>query len=164
MAAPGYKWKKVRPMAERFAEKYCADAETGCWLWTAHVNSMGYGMIGLPQQRAKVLAHRYSFELVNGPIAAGMLICHRCDTPRCVNPAHLFLGTHQDNMDDCARKGRKSGGRQPGEQHPRSRLTDEAVRIIKSSSDTHAALARRFDVTASAVQAVRQGKTWKHVN
>lgn len=82
-----------------------------CWLWQgALVNESGYGCFRGPNGR-NVLAHRFAWELTNGPIPDGMFACHRCDVRQCVNPAHLFLGTQQDNIDDMMRKGRGNQGR-----------------------------------------------------
>ena len=79
---------------------------SGCWLWTAGKMADGYGMFD------KQRAHRFMFELANKrKVSAGHLICHTCDNRRCVNPEHLFEGTHTDNMVDASKKGRLRGGR-----------------------------------------------------
>jgi hypothetical protein len=77
-------------------------AECGCWFWNGTLSN-GYGKMG------RQLAHRLSWEAFNGPIPDGLFVLHKCDTPPCVNPDHLFLGTHGDNVRDCLAKGRHKG-------------------------------------------------------
>lgn len=75
-----------------------------CYLWTGRTNKKGYGRI---DRKNKTLStHRYAWMSVNGPIPKGLFVLHKCDIPNCINPDHLFLGTHQDNMDDMKVKGR----------------------------------------------------------
>lgn len=90
-------------LEERFHDKYIPEPNSGCWLWIANANRTGYGCLSDSKQR---LAHRISWEIHRGPIPEGLYVLHKCDVPICVNPEHLFLGTHQDNMDDMVRKGR----------------------------------------------------------
>jgi hypothetical protein len=84
------------------------DLNSGCWLWAHSLNFDGYGRIGVKRDgRAKLIAaHRVSYEAFHGPIPDGLWVLHKCDTPTCVNPRHLFLGDVRDNMSDCSRKGR----------------------------------------------------------
>lgn len=100
----------VIPIAERFwAKVQKIDDADSCWIWSAKTNHGGYGLITEAGAGSRTLsAHRVSYEINIGPIAEGLLVCHRCDNPPCVRPSHLFLGTNQDNIDDCIRKGRRN--------------------------------------------------------
>lgn len=79
-----------------------------CWLWTGSKTSSGYGLHCTKHKGGKKIASRAIWESVNGPIPAGLLVCHRCDNPPCVRPDHLFIGTQSDNMRDASEKGRMS--------------------------------------------------------
>jgi len=89
-----------------FDLKWNPDRNTGCWIWNASLNEKGYGKFWNGKETAG--AHRYSWQReFRTPIPSGMCICHTCDTPACVNPSHLFLGTKKDNWQDCLSKGRR---------------------------------------------------------
>ena len=138
----------MKTLRERFEEKFVVDADSGCWLWSASRHRKGYGeffMNGLVRK-----AHRVSFELHVGQIPAGLCVLHRCDTPPCVNPSHLFVGSHAQNMADMVEKGRvsrlygdKNGARLHPERLPRGdkhglRLRpDRAARGDKNGSRLH---------------------------
>jgi hypothetical protein len=90
-------------LAKRFHEKVQQGEADACWPWLGAEHGKGYGGISIRGRSQP--AHRVAYELACGAIPAGLWVLHRCDNPKCVNPAHLFLGTHQDNMDDMKKKG-----------------------------------------------------------
>lgn len=94
------------------AGRFAADLvwmPNGCLEWTGTINKSGYGLISIHGK--PVRAHRFAWELVNGPIPPGLFACHKCDNPPCCNVEHLFLGTHDDNMVDMAVKNRSYNGK-----------------------------------------------------
>src|ERR1700730_2840026 len=93
----------IEDLPKRFTEKI--KFNDSCWLWTAAKDKDGYGFFSVNGKQTK--AHRFSFAHYNGEIPTGMIVCHKCDTPSCVNPDHLFLGTHKINLDDMRSKGRE---------------------------------------------------------
>lgn len=97
---------------ERFESYISPEPNSGCWLWTASLDRKGYGHMVVDGRLMP--AHRLAYERYVGPIPAGLLACHKCDVRCCVNPDHLFIGTHADNMQDMVRKGR---GRYAGRTH-----------------------------------------------
>jgi hypothetical protein len=154
------------------------EPNSGCWLWLGELRA-NYGIAypvrssrHLPN-RGRVLAHRVSWEAVNGPIPKGMKVCHRCDVPSCVNPDHLFLGTQTENMADMIAKSRgawQQGCPLPrvrGEAHPRAKLTAEQVREIRrywdTKTDTLYRMARRYGVSLDTVWKAAHRMTWRHV-
>ncbi|KKK76925.1 hypothetical protein LCGC14_2858760 [marine sediment metagenome] len=94
----------LKTSEERFNEKWIPVTETGCWLWMAHKNPNGYGTLRVDS--VDFPAHRYSWMLHKGRIPEGLCVLHKCDTPLCVNPEHLWLGTKKDNTHDAIKKGR----------------------------------------------------------
>lgn len=130
----------------------------GCWIWTRSKQGFGYGKV---KHKGKFYgAHRISFASHNGPIPDGMFVCHRCDNPACINPKHLFLGTHADNMADCARKGRAPGLRNAAEGNGQSLLSREDAVAILKSKDFQRVLAKRYGVSRSTIAMLKAGRTW----
>lgn len=129
-----------------------------CWNYVGGLSKKGYGQGWFNLDRVYRTAHRASWAIHFGP-PGDLCVCHRCDNRRCVNPAHLFLGTNAENMADMAAKGRG----QRGQTHVKARLTDDTVRAIRVASGTTAEIARRFGVSHGTVRAVLTGRTWKHV-
>lgn len=131
-----------------------------CWEWQGTIDEDGYGRLSIAAKPR--LAHRIAFELGQGRSAAGMLVCHRCDNRRCCNPAHLFLGTPADNLQDAATKGRMPRG----EQNAKAVLTEDAVREIRALAAAgmpQRAIARRFEITQPNVGFICRRETWRHV-
>jgi hypothetical protein len=105
--------------------------------------------------------------MVNGPIPEGLVICHRCDNPSCVNPAHLFLGTHADNVADKMRKGRHRTNPHKGEDHRSAKLTQEQVLEVRRrfavGGISKAALGREYGVTQTTIDHIILRATWRHL-
>ena len=157
------------PISVRFADKYEPDPNSGCWLWTAALDRYGYGRIQLGESKT-LKSHRVSYELHVGPIPEGQMICHRCDTPSCVNPNHLFAGPAAVNVADMIAKKRHRAGTRPlpGEENGRAKLTqDEAVSILLLSAQGGLKSARSEALLRglhpSCVQRLLRGKSWKYL-
>jgi hypothetical protein len=149
-------------LGRRFWDK--VNKTESCWLWTAGKSWNGYGQFNTKEgtKWAPGRAHRFSYESVNGAIPDGLGVLHLCDSPACVRPSHLFLGTQADNMRDMAEKGRAVRG----EAHPRAKLTVEKVLGIRAGHKhgaTGAALASEYGVNASCISKVIAGRLWKHI-
>ena len=148
-------------------ERFWAMVSKDCWLWLGSIKPRnGYGHFRTKDKDYN--AHRLAYELAYGPIPAGMEVMHVCDVPACVNPAHLKLGTHAENMADCKRKKRHAHG----ERNTRSKLTEAKVRAILALKPPHypkrtPGLAKRiaaeYGVEPGAINAIWSGRSWAHL-
>jgi hypothetical protein len=159
----GHNLNAHRPVAERFW-RYVEKTD-GCWLWTGCLNRTGYGVITV-RAGLHIEAHRLSWEIHRGPIPEGLEVCHHCpagDRPNCVNPDHLWLGTHEDNMRDRSTKGRwrRLGLQNSGE--PLDEETARRVREARSGGQSERAVARAFGLSRWAVRVICEGRTWRVV-
>lgn len=166
-----YKYDYSRPAIDRLMDHVEFDTNGGCWLWSGPAGTGGrYELrakfvveIGTPDD----LAYRVAYRLLVGPIPPGLSLCHRCDQPLCINPAHLFLGTQADNVADMWRKGRgdRSGLRNhlPGSAHPQAVLREADIVAIRRDARSHRDVARDYGVSKTSISYIRLRKTWRHV-
>lgn len=147
------------PIEQRFWSKVNKTHSSGCWLWMANA-VRGYGQFVLPRvegQQRHVYAHRYAWELSHGSIPDGQFVLHACDVPLCCNPAHLFLGTQQDNLTDARQKGRLDARRPRTTTSftPAERLT---IFNLRGYRGICVDLARRHGVSKACITAIRKGR------
>ena len=144
---------------------------SGCWEWTASCAAKGYGQLVLKLSdgsQKRWLAHRLSWvlhfgEIPLGPGYHGTCVLHRCDNPKCVKPAHLFLGTNADNVHDMMVKGRMSLKRATGEAHGSAKLNAQQVLSIRNDERSRTVIAKEYCVHPNTISNVRRGLKWKSV-
>lgn len=143
-----------RPLVDRFWEKVDKRGPDDCWEWQGKPDHSGYGKVQ-NDSGTVIPAHRAAWIMAHGEIPKGMLVCHHCDNPACVNVRHLFLGTQDDNMQDMARKGR--GAR---------KLTEVQVLEIRALAETdlsHTDIAKMFDTSRKNVGMIVRRESWKYI-
>jgi hypothetical protein len=149
-------------VAERLEFYSMPEPNSGCRLWLAGGDGVGYGTVWTPDGVKG--AHVAAWEEANGIKAPkGMCVCHKCDVRPCIEAAHLFLGTKADNNADMARKGRAKGGGAKGESNRHSKLTEAAVRCIRADQRNPKIIAPEYDVHWSVIYQVKQRRRWSHV-
>ena len=149
-------------MSDIFWRNVAVGENDSGWEWTLFRNPQGYGRGG-GSGNGHFYAHRRAWELTNGPIPDGNVVCHRCDNPACCNPAHLFVGPQSANMVDAKTKDRFAiGGR-----HGMARLTDADVKCIKrkmASGVLQRIIAEEYGIGRTTVSSIARGQTWTHVS
>ncbi len=141
----------------RFWHYVYPEPNTGCWLWGGGDQSNGYGLFWAKGKAWRV--HRWAYQHFIGPIPEGLYVLHKCDVRPCVNPEHLMLGTHLDNMRDMCAKGRQLNG----EANHNAKLTAVDVLGIRVCGGTASQVAGRYGVSESTISQIRRGETWSHV-
>lgn len=144
---------------QRFWKYVNKESDDKCWNWTGVCNKDGYGCLMV--DRSNVRTHRFSWELHFSKIPDGLLVCHYCDNPPCVNPYHLFLGTNKDNIEDRDNKNRQA----KGESHGNTKLTYHQVkeirRLCNEGKFSQRKIAKMFNIGKTAVGDIHNNKRWK---
>ena len=187
-AATKATFSERKSLSAAFHEKITGEPNSGCWLWTGASGTRGYGHI---RKNGKMLkAHRVAWTLYRGAIPEGLCVLHHCDVTSCVNPGHLFIGTHTDNMRDKERKGRAnhaSGLRHgrytkpwrtcrgdahharriplffAGERNGRAKLTKADVLAIRVDPLGCLRASRKYGVSKTTIQKIRKRLLWRHI-
>ena len=157
----GHNRRRYLTLQEVFYKNVTPGAPDECWDWPLSHDDFGYGRVRL--RNTEYGGHRLSYEIHIGPIPNGLFVCHHCDNPACVNPAHLFLGTDADNVADMVSKKRH----QYGEKTATAKLNDDAVRTIRSLYTEQGMqvidIAQRFAVSMTTIYDAISGRTWQHI-
>lgn len=152
---------KKMTVEERFWEKVDIRDASECWEWLASKRNGGYGQFSVAGKTLR--ANRIAYEFFYGPFDESLFVLHKCDNPGCVNPAHLFLGSHRDNMRDMVEKERAASG----EAHKKAELSTKdvlaIVELYNSGKHTHASIAELYTVEAPAIYKILNGRTWGNV-
>jgi hypothetical protein len=152
--------RPIRPVSNRLTEKVNKDPISNCHLWTAHINNRGYGVIKVNGKMK--LAHRVSLEIhLNTIIPNDKLVLHSCDTPSCINPEHLRIGSHKENANDKYERNR--GHHPSGSNHGRATLNEKQVKEIRRSKLLQKELAKIYHTSQSNIDLIKRRVTWKKI-
>lgn len=155
-------------LPERFWDKVVLEPKSGCWFWTGKVTKSGYGQFNVSGKR--VYPHRYILWMSEYPWLEGrsdVFACHKCDTPSCVNPDHLFIGSPSDNVADMMRKGRDYRPNTAGVKNAHAKLTEQNVINIRKlyiyGDESYTSLAKKYGVDRKTIMGIVKGRGWRHL-
>lgn len=134
------------------------ESENGCFICTSH-KPKTRGYFRVMHNWKSILLHRLVYEECFGEIPEGLIVRHKCDNRKCINPEHLEIGTHKDNSSDMVRRGRSAKGEKVGN----SKYSEEIIRYIRESPKSNAELSRELSITDGYISAIRSRKTWKYI-
>lgn len=147
-----------------FWSKVDIRTEGECWEWKAGKLKKGYGQFTAAYYYGySRLAHRFSYLIKHDELPNELMVCHTCDNPSCVNPKHLFLGTHIDNMQDCVSKGRHFHSEFQGEAHWKARLTESDIIAIRADTRKLTEIGKDYGCSKSHIGHIKRRRIWKHV-
>jgi hypothetical protein len=159
---PPFRLADNATLRERLENRSIPEPNSGCILWMGADGGSDHSRHGVMTWKGRTRkAHRLAWEDTHGPIPPGLKVCHKCDVPQCINVAHLFLGTHAENMADMKAKGRQRFFQ--GVEHPNAKLTVQNVQAIRADTRSDEVVARDFKVSKALVYAVRARRNWRHV-
>ena len=150
----------AKTQRQKLLDGHDVDASTGCWQWGGATYGAGYGRVSAKGGNRYELAHRESYREFVGAIPNGMCVCHSCDNRKCINPSHLWLGTHADNANDMVRKNRSL----VGSRHHNAKLTEELVLRIRNDNREHREIAADYGVSYGLVGHIKRRLVWRHVS
>ena len=143
----------------RFEALYTEEPNTGCFLWTGALRGKGYGCFKIGNKNQ--IASRVSYELYNGTIPVGTIVCHSCNQPCCVNPKHLYAGTYSDNMIQAVEQGRQFVA--SGTKNGQAKLTNDQVLAIRADPRYQREIAKDYGVSQLHVSRIKRKLVWKDI-
>lgn len=156
-----------RDAADRFWEKveYPSTTDNDCWTWTGSKYKNGYGQFF--KNPEKITAHRFAYELRNGPIDRDLVVCHTCDNRACVNPLHLFLGTQKENLQDMTNKGRRVNADTSGIKNGRAKVTEaevDKIRELYNNTEMGArVIGEMFGISETQAFRIIKKESWRKI-
>lgn len=152
-----------KTVLERFEESYIPGPDSGCWLWISGKDKDGYGHFVI-EKKIRMRAHRFSWILYQGEITNGLWVLHSCDTPSCVNPSHLWLGTPKENSNDRDRKGRfKSMIGNKARHRVLSEAKVSKIKIDLKKGESQNSIASKYGCAQSTICAINKRLIWSHI-